>query len=254
MGPASSVTNRMEVKSSRCWSLLERRSFFLNPNKSNTMNTLQTFTFDKKDIRVFGNADEPLFPAVDICKALNIQNPSSAVSRLDEDEYSTLILNEGSSNNPELNVVNEAGLYHLIMASRKEEAKPFKRWVMHEVLPSIRKYGGYATDSEFRELHEALLRKKELLQEREEISEEIKECTKEINDLQSKITDSPSQLKHPEKLHNGEYPYKDVKVSKKEVVKAFESNPEHGIDLFLRCQNRRSVLRWWKKLHNGQKI
>ncbi|MEP2447566.1 MAG: BRO family protein [Balneola sp.] len=218
------------------------------------MNTLQTFTFDKKDIRVFGHADEPLFAAVDICKALDIENTTQSVSRLEEDERSTLYTNEGSSNNSELNVVNEAGLYRLVLESRKPEAKAFKRWLLHEVLPSIRKYGGYATDSQFRELHEALLRKKELLQEREDITEEIKECTKEINDLQSKITDSPSQLKHPEKLHNGEYPYKDVKVSKKEVVKAFESNPEHGIDLFLRCQNRRSVLRWWKKLHNGQKI
>jgi len=214
------------------------------------MNTLQTFTFDKKDIRVFGNADEPLFAAVDICKALDIENTTQSVSRLEEDERSTLYTNEGSSNNSELNVVNEAGLYRLVLESRKPEAKAFKRWLLHEVLPSIRKYGGYATDSQFRELHEALLRKKELLQEREEIAEEIKECTKKINRIQSAITESPVQ----HKLDKAERPYEGVKVSTFQVSEVFKTDPINGKDLFLGCSNRRTVLRWWKKLQKGETI
>lgn len=229
----------------------KRIGFYFNPNKIHkTMNTLQTFTFDKKDIRVFGNADEPLFAAVDICKALDLDNARQAVSRLEEDERSTVILNDGNPGNPELNVVNEAGLYHLIMTSRLEQAKPFKRWVFHEVLPSIRKYGSYATDSQFRELHEALLRKKELLAERDEITNEITETTKRINQLQSAITESPVSTK----FIKSDRAFEDVQVSKEEVIKAYKEDPENGCDLFLGCKNRRSVLRWWKKLQAGERI
>lgn len=214
------------------------------------MNTLQTFTFDKKDIRVFGNADEPLFAAVDICKALDLDNARQAVSRLEEDERSTVILNDGNPGNPELNVVNEAGLYHLIMTSRLEQAKPFKRWVFHEVLPSIRKYGGYATNSEFRELHEALLRKKELMNERNQITDEIKLCTDQINKLQASITEAPI----PEQLKVQERIFENMKVTKEDVIQQYSAHPKNGRDLFLGCKNMRTVRRWWDKLEKGESI
>lgn len=87
---------------------------------------------------------EPWFAAADVCNALDIRNPSQAISRLDEDEkIITLISNEGNQRgNPNVAVVNEPGLYTLILGSRKPEAKAFKRWITHEVLPALRKAAG----------------------------------------------------------------------------------------------------------------
>ena len=86
--------------------------------------------------------------AADACRILKINNPSQALTRLDDDEKNTLILNEGIRGNPNVNVVNESGLYRLIFASRKPEAKKFQRWIYHEVLPSIRKTGCYSLNAQ----------------------------------------------------------------------------------------------------------
>lgn len=84
--------------------------------------------------------NEPWFVGKDICKALDISNPTVAMQRLDEDERAKFNLGRQG----EANIVNEYGLYNLIMASRKSSAKKFKRWVTHDVLPSIRKTGSYS--------------------------------------------------------------------------------------------------------------
>ena len=91
--------------------------------------------------------DIPWFVAVDVCDALDIGNSRQAVTRLDEDEKNTVIINDGTSGNPMKTIINESGLYALILTSRKEEAKQFKRWITHEVIPSIRKHGLYMTNS-----------------------------------------------------------------------------------------------------------
>lgn len=87
--------------------------------------------------------DEPWFVAADVCRALDIGNSRQAVTRLDDDEKNTVTLNDGIPGNPEKTVVNEPGLYSLVLGSRKPEAKAFKRWITHEVIPAIRKTGGY---------------------------------------------------------------------------------------------------------------
>lgn len=92
------------------------------------------------------------FVAVDVCSALGIKNPSVALSRLDDDEKNTLSLNEGITGNPNKGVVNEYGLYRLTIGSRKKEAEKFKRWIVHEVLPSIRKNGAYITPTKIQEI------------------------------------------------------------------------------------------------------
>ena len=83
--------------------------------------------------------------SADVCRALQIKNSSDAVERLDPDEKNTLVLNEGIPGNPNVTVVNEPGLYTLVLSSRKAEARRFKRWITHEVIPSIRKHGAYMT-------------------------------------------------------------------------------------------------------------
>lgn len=99
-------------------------------------------------VRVVSRDGEPWFVATDVCRALGIGNPSDAVSRLDEDER-TLVSIEGASNGLPVNAVNEPGLYGLVIASRKPEAKVFKRWITHDVIPSIRKTGGYIAGEEY---------------------------------------------------------------------------------------------------------
>lgn len=83
------------------------------------------------------------FLAADICRVLELSNPSMTVKVLDQDEY-TLSTAEGRSRNSiPVNFVNESGLYHLIFQSRKPEAKNFRKWVTGTVLPEIRKTGSY---------------------------------------------------------------------------------------------------------------
>ncbi|WP_321493944.1 phage antirepressor KilAC domain-containing protein [uncultured Desulfobacter sp.] len=80
--------------------------------------------------------------ATDVCRALSIKDVSMAIKKLDDDEKGTNKI--GTPGGPqELTIINEPGLYSLILRSRKPEAKIFKRWVTHDVLPAIRKTGGY---------------------------------------------------------------------------------------------------------------
>ena len=90
-------------------------------------------------MRVVERDGEPWFVAADVCKALDVGNPSQAIARLEDDEkMNTLISNEGNQRgNPNMTVVNESGLYTLILSSRKPEAKVFKRWVTSEILPYV---------------------------------------------------------------------------------------------------------------------
>lgn len=111
------------------------------------MNTeIQTFNFNTSTLRTLTdeNAD-PWFVAKDVCNVLELSNVGQALARLDDDEKSSITLNDGIPGNPNRAIVSESGLYALILASRKPEAKEFKHWVTHEVLPSIRKHGAYMT-------------------------------------------------------------------------------------------------------------
>lgn len=97
------------------------------------------------EIRTITKDNEPWFVASDICRSLDLSNPTMAMQRIDDDEKAKF--NLGLSGG-ETNCVNEYGLYSLALASRKKEAKDFKRWITHEVLPSIRKNGGYIAGQE----------------------------------------------------------------------------------------------------------
>lgn len=102
-------------------------------------------TFENADfgaIRVSTVEGEPWFVAKDVCDALGISKYRDAVSRLDDDERGSVLV-DTLGGAQETSTVSEPGLYKLIMRSRKPEAKAFQRWVTHEVLPAIRKTGGY---------------------------------------------------------------------------------------------------------------
>ena len=96
------------------------------------------------EIRTVNISGEPWFVAADVCRALEIVNHKDALSRLDEDEKSGVGLTDPHGREQITNVINEPGLYSLILSSRKPEARLFKRWITHEIIPSIRKTGSYA--------------------------------------------------------------------------------------------------------------
>lgn len=101
------------------------------------MNELQIFKNEQfGEIRTITKNNEIMFVAADVCKILEIKNPTQAVERLDDDEKA--MLNIGLRGGA-TNVVNEYGLYSLVLSSRKPEVKAFKRWITHEVIPAIRK-------------------------------------------------------------------------------------------------------------------
>lgn len=108
-------------------------------------NEIQKFDFRGTSLRTLTDeAGEPWFVAKDVCDILGHSNVSMALDRLDDDERSKFNLGRQG----ETNIVNEAGLYSLVLGSRKPEAHEFQRWVTHEVLPSIRKHGGYMVGQE----------------------------------------------------------------------------------------------------------
>lgn len=106
------------------------------------MNELQNFDFEGKGVRTIQSNLVTWFAATDVTTVLGIQNTTQAVQKLDGDERS--MFNIGRQG--EVNFISEPGLYKMIGSSRKPAAKRFNRWVTHEVLPSIRKHGMYATD------------------------------------------------------------------------------------------------------------
>lgn len=110
------------------------------------MNNVAVFNFNQKEVRTIVKEDgEIWFVLSDVCNVLEIGNVSMAASRLDAEEI-TLSTIEGSHR--PTNLVNESGLYSLVLTSRKPEAKQFKKWVTSDVLPSIRKNGGYIVGQE----------------------------------------------------------------------------------------------------------
>lgn len=104
------------------------------------MNEIQLFTDGEFNMRTAVVDGEPLFCLADVCKALDIQNPSKVAQRLDDDERTKLELGRQG----ETNFITESGLYAVILRSDKPNAKGFRRWVTSEVLPSIRKTGNYS--------------------------------------------------------------------------------------------------------------
>ena len=105
---------------------------------------LKVFEYeDERPFRIYDRNGEPWFVLADVCRELEIANVGDAASRLDDDEKDNIGITDAIGRKRKAIIINESGLYSLILTSRKPEAKRFKKWVTKEVLPSIRKTGGY---------------------------------------------------------------------------------------------------------------
>lgn len=118
------------------------------------MNELQIFTFNSQEVRTLLVNGEPHFVANDVAKTLGYSNPRDALSKHVDDEDKGVAKCDTLGGKQNLTIINESGLYSLILSSKLPTAKKFKRWVTSEVLPAIRKHGAYMTP---KTIEEALL-------------------------------------------------------------------------------------------------
>nr|DAI65151.1 MAG TPA: repressor domain protein [Caudoviricetes sp.] len=111
------------------------------------MSNIQIFNYQSNEVRTVEMGGEPWFVLKDVCNILGVVNDRNVAARLDEDEKGVCQMDTlGGTQN--VTVVSESGLYHVILRSDKPEAAPFRKWVTSEVLPSIRKNGGYIAGQE----------------------------------------------------------------------------------------------------------
>ena len=177
----------------------------------NKLVTFENAAFGK--IRTLTIDGEPWFVAADVCKALELGNPSMTVERLDADEKGISSI-DTLGGKQRMAIINEPGLYSVILCSRKPEAKAFKRWITHEVIPAIRKYGGYMTKS----LLEQVLENPNLIYEfaRRMLAEQQKnERLKQELDRAKPKADYYDAFIHPESCTNIRATAKELKVPEK---------------------------------------
>lgn len=105
------------------------------------MNHLQNFNFNNLQVRTMLFENEPWFVLADIAKVIEATNPTDLAKLVDEEDKSRQSLGSGSPKN----IINESGLYQILLRSNNRNAKPFRKWVTREVLPTIRKHGAYMT-------------------------------------------------------------------------------------------------------------
>lgn len=116
------------------------------------MNEIQIFNYNDKQVRIIEKDGEPWWVLKDVCVVLEISDVRRVAERLDIDEWSQTPVTDSLGRKQNTYIINESGLYNVILRSDKPEAKPFRKWVTSEVLPAIRKHGGYLTPTKIEEI------------------------------------------------------------------------------------------------------
>jgi len=152
------------------------------------MNNLpQIFDFQNSQVRVIIQNGEPWFVTKDVCEVLEISNSRDVSTRLEHDEKDVVLI-DTLGGPQEMSVVNEYGLYSLVLGSRKPEAKTFKRWITHEVIPQIRKTGSYVAPSCIEDL--IIMQAQAMKDLRQEVSEtklQVAENTQQVQAIKEAL-------------------------------------------------------------------
>lgn len=146
---------------------------------------LQLFQFESQQVRTLEIKNEPWFIGKDVAEILGYKKPENAIANHvdNEDKTTTLIQGTGSNYKSKSVVINESGLYSLILSSKMPNAKKFKHWVTHEVLPTIRKHGAYMTDEKaFNVIHN----KSGLADLLQQAADQLKQKDIQINQMKPK--------------------------------------------------------------------
>jgi len=199
------------------------------------MNELITKQFQNDEIRMHvDEASEPWFVAKDVCDALGLR-VALATKRLDQDEVSSRDLVDSAGKRQAYTVVNESGLYSLIMGSRKEEAKKFKKWVTSDVLPSVRKTGSYSSGMTHAE---QLLAYAQQMVNQEKIaartSAELKKTVVRVDVVEEKVETHAKQLESMQRIRKGDNPVPYGCITLPKIrTKYFHGLSEANISKFL---------------------
>lgn len=113
------------------------------------MEGLQVFQYQGREFRTIKQDGQPWFILSDVCRVLGLGSPHKVAERLDEDERNLIPVTDSLGRSQETTIINESGLYAVILRSDKPEARPFRKWVTAEVLPSIRRAGAYSFPENF---------------------------------------------------------------------------------------------------------
>lgn len=152
------------------------------------MDNLQTWNYGSSEIRTIEKDGEPWFVGKDVAAVLGYAKPENAIARHVDDEDKSTTPFQGTAYETRATIINESGLYSLILSSKLPNAKKFKRWVTNEVLPSIRKHGAYMTDQT---LEQALTSPDFLIQ----LATQLKEEKEQRKQLEVKVEhDRPKVL------------------------------------------------------------
>ena len=157
------------------------------------MNDLQLFKFENKDVRTLQIDGEPWFVGKDVAKILGYSKSENALARhVYEDDKNTVVIHDGSQNR-KMTIINESGLYSLILSSKLPSAKEFKHWITSEVLPQIRKTGKYAPKPLSREelLAKAVLEADTMIKEQKEL---IEQKRKELEETNNKLEEQKPKV------------------------------------------------------------
>ena len=157
------------------------------------MNDLQLFKFENKDVRTLQIDGEPWFVGKDVAKILGYSKSENALARhVYEDDKNTVVIHDGGQNR-KMTIINESGLYSLILSSKLPSAKEFKHWITSEVLPQIRKTGKYAPKPLSREelLAKAVLEADTMIKEQKEL---IEQKTKELEEKNNKLEEQKPKV------------------------------------------------------------
>lgn len=151
----------------------------------------EVFNFHGQEVRTVTIDNNPYFSNADVCKILDINNPSQALKRLKQDGVITNEVIDGLGRKQDMKFVSESNLYKLIFQSKKKEAEAFTDWVTSDVLPAIRKHGLYAIDDLLENPDMAIAALQKLKEERQlrlKAQEEVAQKNQIIQELQLKAT------------------------------------------------------------------
>ena len=213
-------------------------------------NEIQVWNYEGAEVRTVQIDGEPWFVLADICRELEISNSRMVSERLESDELMSAKLTSGGQRR-EMTIINESGLYTVILRSDKPQAKPFRKWVTSEVLPSIRKHGSYSVQSQFADLSPQLQVLIQMETRQKQIEARQVEQATALAGLEQKIQntcevialDKTAWRKDSEHLINkiaratGEG-YGGIRLVYEEIYRSIESRA--GVSLNTRLTNKRN--------------
>ena len=214
-------------------------------------NEIRVWNYESSEVRTVQVNGEPWFVLSDVCKVLELSTPARVAERLEKDKVSQTHTIDRMGREQKTTIINESGLYTVILRSDKPQAKPFRKWVTSEVLPSIRKHGSYSVQSQFADLSPQLQVLIQMETRQKQIEARQAEQATALAGLEQKIQntcevialDKTAWRKDSEHLINkiaratGEG-YGGIRLVYEEIYRSIESRA--GVSLNTRLTNKRN--------------